>query len=314
VSRWARSCGSGHHGARRVQFVVDIVHVDVQLVEAGIRRDAAHRRRLRPGPHRHRARLYTVDYSSSALHPAARERTRPCPPHHLKRRLDDRHHAGRRRGHRGADRGQRRRHQRREDLHVPHQAGRGLGLDPGAAGHVAGLPARVQGLLQPGQPGREPDLLRRGDRRHDQYCNAETAYFANAKSHAPTAANIANFQNTHNISGHHRAELDDDPVHPDVAGQRLPVHDGDAVRLGPAGGVRQLRAEQPAAGPAHALRRAVPDQLLHPRQVDHAGQEPGLEAVHRLAPARLRQRDRGDARRRPPPRPSWPTCRPAPRT
>jgi peptide/nickel transport system substrate-binding protein len=32
------------------------------------------------------------------------------------------------------------------------------------------------------------------------YSNAETAYFA-VKSHAPTAANIANFQNTHNISG-----------------------------------------------------------------------------------------------------------------
>jgi peptide/nickel transport system substrate-binding protein len=32
------------------------------------------------------------------------------------------------------------------------------------------------------------------------YDNAETAYFAN-KAHAPTAANIANFQNTHSISG-----------------------------------------------------------------------------------------------------------------
>ena len=32
------------------------------------------------------------------------------------------------------------------------------------------------------------------------YASAETAYFA-SKSHAPTAANIANFQNTHNISG-----------------------------------------------------------------------------------------------------------------
>ena len=33
------------------------------------------------------------------------------------------------------------------------------------------------------------------------YADAETAYFANAKSHPPTAANITNFQNTHNISG-----------------------------------------------------------------------------------------------------------------
>ena len=33
------------------------------------------------------------------------------------------------------------------------------------------------------------------------YANAETAYFANSKAHPPTAANIANFQNTHTISG-----------------------------------------------------------------------------------------------------------------
>jgi peptide/nickel transport system substrate-binding protein len=33
------------------------------------------------------------------------------------------------------------------------------------------------------------------------YADAETAYFANAKAHPPTAANITNFQNTHNISG-----------------------------------------------------------------------------------------------------------------
>ncbi len=33
------------------------------------------------------------------------------------------------------------------------------------------------------------------------YCNAETAYFANAKAHPPTAANIANFQNSNSISG-----------------------------------------------------------------------------------------------------------------
>src|SRR6202034_2006754 len=33
------------------------------------------------------------------------------------------------------------------------------------------------------------------------YDNAETAYFANTKAHPATAANIANFQNTHSISG-----------------------------------------------------------------------------------------------------------------
>jgi peptide/nickel transport system substrate-binding protein len=34
-----------------------------------------------------------------------------------------------------------------------------------------------------------------------QYANAEAAYFANVKVHAPTAANIANFQDSHAISG-----------------------------------------------------------------------------------------------------------------
>src|SRR6202522_2798692 len=33
------------------------------------------------------------------------------------------------------------------------------------------------------------------------YDTEETAYFANAKAHPPTAANIANFQNTHSIAG-----------------------------------------------------------------------------------------------------------------
>ncbi|HJZ01249.1 MAG TPA: ABC transporter substrate-binding protein, partial [Streptosporangiaceae bacterium] len=35
----------------------------------------------------------------------------------------------------------------------------------------------------------------------NSYCNAEQAYFTNTKTHPATAANIANFQNTHNISG-----------------------------------------------------------------------------------------------------------------
>lgn len=34
-----------------------------------------------------------------------------------------------------------------------------------------------------------------------QYCDAETAFFANAKKHPPTAANIAGFANSHTISG-----------------------------------------------------------------------------------------------------------------
>ena len=119
------------------------------------------------------------------------------------------------------------------------------------------------------------------------YANAETAYFASQVERADRGEHHELPEHAHHLR-HHDAELVDDPVHADVAGQRLPVHDGDAVHVGPAGGVRQLRAEQPAARPAHDLRRPVPDQLLHPGQVDHDGQEPGLEAVHGPAPARLR--------------------------
>ncbi len=89
--------------------------------------------------------------------------------------------------------------------------------------------------------------------------------------------------------GHCHPEPRDDPVHADEASQRLPLHDGDAVHLGPADRVRQLRAEQPPARPAHDLGRALPDQLLRPGQVDHDGARPGLEAVDRHPAARLRK-------------------------
>jgi ABC-type transport system substrate-binding protein len=56
--------------------------------------------------------------------------------------------------------------------------------------------------------GRYPPNTLTAQSRHEPICrkpcayaNTETAYFANAKAHPPTAANIANFQNTHDISG-----------------------------------------------------------------------------------------------------------------
>ena len=63
-----------------------------------------------------------------------------------------------------------------------------------------------------------------------------------------------------------RAELDDPQVQADPARHRLQQHDGDAVRLGPAGRVRLLPARQRADRAAPDVRRAVPDQQLGPEQ------------------------------------------------
>ncbi len=80
-----------------------------------------------------------------------------------------------------------------------------------------------------------------------QYCDAETAFFANTKKHAVTAANIAGFQNSHTIPGVVAVQLVRAAVPPDPAGERLPLHALHAVHLGPSAGIRLLPAEQPAA-------------------------------------------------------------------
>ena len=73
---------------------------------------------------------------------------------------------------------------------------------PVRAGHLAGLPPRVQGVLQPRSRGlRQPGYYMSTISGLNDYCNAEQAYFANAKVHPATAANIAAFQNSHTISG-----------------------------------------------------------------------------------------------------------------
>jgi peptide/nickel transport system substrate-binding protein len=77
-----------------------------------------------------------------------------------------------------------------------------------------------------------------------KYCSAENAYFAN-KSHAPSAANIANFQNTHTISGITAVNPSTLKFTLMAPSGRLHLHAGDAVQLGPPGRVRQVRAEQP---------------------------------------------------------------------
>ena len=119
------------------------------------------------------------------------------------------------------------------------------------------------------------------------YMDAEAKYFAD-KAHKPTAANIANYQNTHNIAGLEAP----DPLTLKVTlvqAWRLPLHDGHAVHLAAPGGVRQVHTEQQRAGHAHDLGRPVPDHLVRRGQVTHHAAEPGVEAVHRPAAAPVRQ-------------------------
>ena len=130
-----------------------------------VRRDAEHRRRQRPRPHRHGAVVLHHGLRARArLHQAAPELPDRA-GRDLRCGLGRGHHAGPGHRDRGADDGQRRDHRRRQGVHLPHQAGRRLEHHAGAPGHVAGLPPRVQGVLQPGQPGRQPGVLHQHDRR-----------------------------------------------------------------------------------------------------------------------------------------------------
>ncbi len=113
-------------------------------------------------------------------------------------------------------------------------------------------------------PARSPGLagvLQRGDR-----------LLRERKAHAPTAANIANFQNTHSIAGITTPNSSTIVFHADGAGQRLHLHDGDAVHLGPPGRVRQLRAGQRCSWTQHTISDG-PYQISSyvAGQVDHVG-------------------------------------------
>ena len=127
------------------------------------------------------------------------------------------------------------------------------------------------------------------------YANAETAFFA-IKSNAPTAANIANFQNTHNISG--ISTPNSSTIQFTLS---APASDFLYMMAMPFTSARPVEYDSYVPNSlqldtAHDLRRPVPDQLLHPGQVAHDGQEPGLETVHGLAAARLRVHHRGHVR------------------
>ena len=216
--------------------------------DTGVRRDAAHRRRLRPGPPRHRARRTTpTDYqithafTRQLLNYPTVPYTSTSDPNWTKDTTPTADVA----------------------TEVPSAANGGITnggktytfhIKPGVDWNTT-PPRQVtaddfirefKAFFNPVSPVGNPVYYESTIAGLTAYANAETAYFSN-KSNAPTAANITNFQNTHNISGLTAPNSLDAAVHADLAGQRLPVHDGDAVHVGPAGGVRQLRAQQPAA-------------------------------------------------------------------
>ena len=169
-------------------------------------------------------------------------------------------------------------HRRRHGVHVPHQAGRDWDTTPARQVTADDFLREFKAFFNPVSPVGNPGYYTSTIKGLTAYSNAETAFFANAKKQPPTAANIATFQNSHNISGITAINATHAAVHADGAGQRLHLHAGDAVRVGAPGRVRQLRAEQPAARRAPGLRRPVLGQLVRGRQVDHVRPQPGVEA------------------------------------
>ena len=124
------------------------------------------------------------------------------------------------------------------------------------------------------------------------YCDQYAAAFKNSKS--PTASSMANFQNSHSISGIKTPNsLTIQFTLTQSANDFLnilamPFASARPVR------VRQLPAGQCAVPGARAVRRPVRDHPVHREQEDRAEPEPGLGAVHRPAAAPVRQPDRGD--------------------
>jgi peptide/nickel transport system substrate-binding protein len=118
------------------------------------------------------------------------------------------------------------------------------------------------------------------------FCNAETAFFA-IKSNAPTAANIANYQNTHSISG--ITTPDSMTIQFTLTSAITDFLDMMAMPFDSARPVEydayvpnslQLDQHTLSDGP-YQISSYIPGKSI-------------TEAVHRLAPARLRLQHRGD--------------------
>ena len=189
---------------------------------------------------------YTVDYQLERAYTRQLLQYPTSRTPHLERGLDGGHHADRRRRDRGPDGRQRRDHRRRHRLHLPHQAGRRLEHHASPPGDVGDFLREFKAFFNPVSPVGNPVYYTSTIKGLQAYDNEETAYFATQGAPGDRREHRELPEHAQHRR-HQDAELVDDPVHADGPGQRLPVHAGDAVRLGPSGGVRQLRAEQPPA-------------------------------------------------------------------
>ena len=129
------------------------------------------------------------------------------------------------------------------------------------------------------------------------YCNAETAYFA-SKSHAPTAANIANFQNSNNISGLSAPNSSTLQIN-----LSAPASDFLYMMAMPFTSARPVEYDSYVPNSLQLDQNTLSDgpykiTSYSPGKSDHFRPQPGLEAVHRLAAARLRRGRRADRGRR----------------
>ena len=154
---------------------------------------------------------------------------------------------------------------------------------------VRGLPARVQGVLQPGQPGRQPGVLHQ----HDQGPARRTTPRRPRTSRTPRRT-----RRRRRTSPPSRTRTPSPASRPPnsstiqftltAAGQRLHLHAGDAVRVGPPGRVRQLRAELDSSWTSNSISDG-PYQIssyIAGKSITFV-QQPGLAAVHRHPAARL---------------------------
>ncbi len=286
----------------------------VQLRETRGRRDAAHRRRIGSRPPRHGAVVLHRGLPARArLHQAAPEL--PQPPYTSTSDADwlAVHHPGPGHGDRGADGRQRRDHQRREDVHLPHQAGRRLEHHAGAAGHrrrTSSASSRrsstrsARSATRCTTPARSPAWRRTTTRRPPSSPSEEGA--ADGREHRQLPEHAQHLR-------HHGGRLATLAVHADP-----PASDFIYMLAMPFASARPVEYDSYVPNSLQLdstpLRRPVLDQLVRRRQVDHDGPQPGVEAVHRHAAARLREPDPGHTRASPPRRPSCRTCRPARRT
>ena len=237
--------------------------------DTGVRRDAAHRLRLGPRPPRHRALVLHRGLPAHArLRPGSSCRTRPCriPVSRVPAgwRTPRRPRTWRPRCRRVANGGITN-GGKTYTFHI--KPGVDWNTSPPRQVTSQDFLREFKAFFNPVSPVGNPVYYESTIAGLTAYANAETAYFTN-KSNAPTAANIANFQNTHTISG---------ITTPNSSTIQFtlisPASDFLYMLAMPFASARPVEYDSYVPNSLqldqHTIcRRTVPDQLVHPRQVD----------------------------------------------